>query len=415
MESPPVVDHSPTAGGVATLPNQHIRSLISASQGPRPLSNVFTYQTSRTRFSPFVRSTTRSITISSRDEGAADSKDDERKPAPRNIRNTGRSCNSDEIPPLLGRTVLDLDSTLSRTTQSGDSTISSAPLTRAARRRRNSSNGIAPPAKRRAVASKEDKPASLKSDPDESSSTCCICMSHPDVTEVATIDGCDHKFCFNCIEKWSDRENTCPLCKNRFNRINRVMRGKGKRKKGQKGTKKVKQRDQRADLNPNNGFDSLLANISGTAFQNPIARLIFSGLPSSMDLVPQRRDGRVSRYRNAPSHIEEALYSDNDEGSDGEGSGYQSFVDTMRRVSARSGGDLLGAYPILAGSLRGRPLRSVMFPTTAMAAPVPSRVTRSYAANADDVNAGGTADNALEIVDDSDDEVEVVDVVGRSI
>eukprot|EP00546_Thalassionema_frauenfeldii_P018087 CAMPEP_0178901150 /NCGR_PEP_ID=MMETSP0786-20121207/3858_1 /TAXON_ID=186022 /ORGANISM="Thalassionema frauenfeldii, Strain CCMP 1798" /LENGTH=397 /DNA_ID=CAMNT_0020572211 /DNA_START=691 /DNA_END=1884 /DNA_ORIENTATION=+ len=397
------------------MPTQHIRSLISASQGPRPLSNVFTYQASRTRFSPFVRSTTRSITIASREEGATDSKDDERKPSARNIRNTARSCSSEDIPQLLGRTMRELDSTLSPLTNDSTATPS-APLTRAARRRRIASIATSPPAKKRAVASKEDKPVSLKLDPDESSQNCCICMSVPDAGELAAIDGCEHKFCFNCIEKWSDRENTCPLCKNRFNRINRVNRGKGKRKKGQKGTKKVKQRDQRADLNPNSGFDSLLANISGTAFQNPIARLIFSGLPSSMDLVPQRREGRVARFRNASSHLEDALYSDNEEGSDGEGSGYQSFVDTMRRVSARSGGDILGAYPILNnGSLRGRPLRSVMFPTAAMAGPVPTRVTRSYAANADDVDAGGTADNALEIVDDSDDEVEVVDVTGRSI
>lgn len=233
-------------------------------------------------------------------------------------------------------------------------------------------------------------------------------MCDPDAGELANIDGCDHKFCFSCIEKWSERENTCPLCKNRFNRINRVM--KGKRKKGIKGTKKVKQRDQRADLNNNNGFDNLLANISSGQFQNPIARLIFSGLPA-VGSVSQRQHGRASRFRNTATQIEEALYSDNDNGSDGEGSGYQTFVESMRR----DGGEILGAYhPIIDGSLRSRPLRS-LYPASMMAA-VPSQASRSYATNAHDANAGGTADNALEIVDDSDDdEVEVLDVVGRSV
>jgi hypothetical protein len=50
-----------------------------------------------------------------------------------------------------------------------------------------------------------------------------------------------------------------------------------------------------------------------------------------------------------------------------------------------------------------------------MAAAAPQRYIRSYATNGHDVDAGDTAANALEIEDDSDDEVEVVDVRQRDV
>ena len=32
--------------------------------------------------------------------------------------------------------------------------------------------------------------------------------------KIASIDCCEHKFCFQCIDDWtSKRENSCPLCK----------------------------------------------------------------------------------------------------------------------------------------------------------------------------------------------------------
>lgn len=75
--------------------------------------------------------------------------------------------------------------------------------------------------------------------------TCCICMSDVEPLDLAHINGCEHRFCFVCIEKWAARENSCPLCKQRFTKIDRVNK---KKKKGSKNTKKVKQRDQRTDL-----------------------------------------------------------------------------------------------------------------------------------------------------------------------
>ena len=84
------------------------------------------------------------------------------------------------------------------------------------------------------------QPAAKK--PDTSSEgedfTCAICLdAPPSMTDVASISGCSHKFCFDCIDKWALTENKCPCCKARFNKIDRVVpltltperRGKRKR------------------------------------------------------------------------------------------------------------------------------------------------------------------------------------------
>jgi len=85
----------------------------------------------------------------------------------------------------------------------------------------------------------DSKPAAVEA--------CCICLGDVEPNDLAKIDGCGHRFCFGCIEKWAERENTCPLCKARFTKIERVNK---KRKKGTKNTKRVKRRDQRSDVVP---------------------------------------------------------------------------------------------------------------------------------------------------------------------
>jgi hypothetical protein len=88
-------------------------------------------------------------------------------------------------------------------------------------------------------------------------------MCPPEESEEATISGCDHVFCFDCIGKWADRENTCPLCKSRFTSINRVH--KVKRKKGEKripNSRRVRARDQRADLLSGPAIEAMLASIA---------------------------------------------------------------------------------------------------------------------------------------------------------
>ncbi len=60
--------------------------------------------------------------------------------------------------------------------------------------------------------------------------TCCICMGESkelktcvkDCVCTTTLhDGskkkiCKHSFCFKCIKRWSDEQNTCPLCRKTF-------------------------------------------------------------------------------------------------------------------------------------------------------------------------------------------------------
>ena len=49
---------------------------------------------------------------------------------------------------------------------------------------------------------------------------CTICMNKMDKKTIATINGCTHKFCFDCIHKWAtDYKNQCPNCKTKFNKI----------------------------------------------------------------------------------------------------------------------------------------------------------------------------------------------------
>ncbi|CAG9329354.1 unnamed protein product [Blepharisma stoltei] len=49
---------------------------------------------------------------------------------------------------------------------------------------------------------------------------CGICLNP--IEFQGKLDCCKHPFCFDCIERWSETENTCPLCKLRFTSITRV-------------------------------------------------------------------------------------------------------------------------------------------------------------------------------------------------
>ena len=109
------------------------------------------------------------------------------------------------------------------------------------------------------------KPSSIFS----KTATCCICLEVPTEEELSAIDGCDHPYCFTCIDTWANRENTCPLCKSRFTKIDKVNFKSSKRKRGGvesgasemsslgRKSKKVRTRNQRADINVNNPLQGL--------------------------------------------------------------------------------------------------------------------------------------------------------------
>jgi hypothetical protein len=241
---------------------------------------------------------------------------------------------------------------------------------------------------------KEDNSDKKPSPPE----TCCICMCEMGTDDLAGISGCEHHFCFGCIEKWAERENTCPLCKNRFNKIDRINK---KKKKGQKNTKKVKQRDQRSDLVPGaalEGLEGLLGRLleesqlrvpghssyltelfstANFASRNPpsIARLIFSGI-GNLDF--NSLHGPSAHFSRRPRV---ALRGQDD--SDDEDSPLSSFLRAFHG--------------------HGVPLMQVVQPVT-----FSTRMAgRSFASNGNDRNAGTGAENPLRIDDSDDDEVEV--------
>eukprot|EP00753_Platysulcus_tardus_P008357 PLAT15916.1.p1 GENE.PLAT15916.1~~PLAT15916.1.p1 ORF type:complete len:437 (+),score=143.20 PLAT15916.1:137-1447(+) len=60
------------------------------------------------------------------------------------------------------------------------------------------------------------------------STTCTICLD--DVAGDAAELPCAHQFCYDCIRRWSQQSNSCPLCKRRFRRLRRMtLRGDGRR------------------------------------------------------------------------------------------------------------------------------------------------------------------------------------------
>ena len=49
---------------------------------------------------------------------------------------------------------------------------------------------------------------------------CAICLCK--VSNKATIDGCLHYFCFDCIKNWTKNSNNCPLCRRHIKVIRRI-------------------------------------------------------------------------------------------------------------------------------------------------------------------------------------------------
>lgn len=82
------------------------------------------------------------------------------------------------------------------------------------------------------VSSSNKKPKQSPRDkspkPDEArgSPWCSICMNQPGRFQVSAIDSCVHEFCFDCISTWSQTENSCPLCKQRFTQVSRVHKAR---------------------------------------------------------------------------------------------------------------------------------------------------------------------------------------------
>jgi hypothetical protein len=59
----------------------------------------------------------------------------------------------------------------------------------------------------------------IEDDKDEED-PCCICLDSIKVR--GKLDCCDHRYCFDCIKRWSKETNQCPQCKKRFNQLEKI-------------------------------------------------------------------------------------------------------------------------------------------------------------------------------------------------
>ena len=48
---------------------------------------------------------------------------------------------------------------------------------------------------------------------------CPICYECPNLEDITSICGCKHQFCFECIDRWGQNKNTCPLCNGVFTKV----------------------------------------------------------------------------------------------------------------------------------------------------------------------------------------------------
>lgn len=260
---------------------------------------------------------------------------------------------------------------------------------------------------------------------------CCICMGEPEHNELAMINSCEHRFCFDCIAKWGERENTCPLCKFRFTKISRVY--KAKRRHGVKAppnTKHVRERNQRSDLVSGAALEAMLnsiaasnrASLGGSALGIPrVRRVVFSLDAGSGD---GRRVHFASRSttRRTALLLEEGMIESDQDSADEFMSLPANFNELMRQTmnlsrlrdsrsrSRRSA--FVPSHPLGGGWMVPPP--PAMYGLFQQRSP-PPLPQRSYAVNVNDSSAGRVAENPIEIDDsDDDDVVEVIPSVSSS-
>lgn len=66
---------------------------------------------------------------------------------------------------------------------------------------------------------KRRKSGDIQEDEEQVFEDCPICLEKQDSTTTAKLDCCQHTFCFDCIKKWGEKSNECPVCRRRYHRI----------------------------------------------------------------------------------------------------------------------------------------------------------------------------------------------------
>jgi len=241
--------------------------------------------------------------------------------------------------------------------------------------------------KRKAAPSPSDPPTASVED-----RNCPICLTQPNIADLSTIDGCKHTFCWDCIEKWSEQENSCPLCKARFTRINRVHK-KRKRTKDEiaakmpvsKNTKTVKRRNQTADYGRIPLTDYIQDN-------NPYGQLSFfrtlltQGAASNLNPASSLSTERISSTASFDS--DDLLFSDDDD--------------------SYSSGRIFPSFLLQRNSLFG-PSHLRMTNNTRISVTTSNRFAyQGEGVSTSHALPGSTADTALEIDDSDDDDVMII-------
>eukprot|EP01103_Thecamoeba_quadrilineata_P013430 TRINITY_DN3730_c0_g1_i1.p1 TRINITY_DN3730_c0_g1~~TRINITY_DN3730_c0_g1_i1.p1 ORF type:complete len:247 (-),score=37.40 TRINITY_DN3730_c0_g1_i1:93-833(-) len=88
---------------------------------------------------------------------------------------------------------------------------------------------------------KEKNKSPAKAESLEEGPQCGICLDNISIRGI--IDICNHTFCFDCIHKWSDVSNTCPMCKARFKYITKKDVNNPNKKPKRNETVTVKRKD----------------------------------------------------------------------------------------------------------------------------------------------------------------------------
>jgi len=92
--------------------------------------------------------------------------------------------------------------------------ITSAQRRRVEENRKKAMQLLAVKKQRRALVTPENKHREESTEVE-----CAVCLSDVPTKDEASLDGCTHAFCFDCIKSWSDVTNSCPLCKAKFRKI----------------------------------------------------------------------------------------------------------------------------------------------------------------------------------------------------
>jgi len=239
---------------------------------------------------------------------------------------------------------------------------------------------------------------------------CCICLTPPLPVDLASVNGCDHVYCFDCIEKWGERENSCPLCKQRFTKIDRVNK-KPRRTKAEvaaklpvcKNTKTVRNRNQAADR-ARIPIQDLIANmdVPETAPSRNIFQLLFSSqLGLDISGLSHSPPGSQFQVESLPSDADEHnFFSEDDDSFDGD---FQSFIFGNR--SYHRGNITASAHRNPFSSNPNNPFSSISLQPSARHNPFSSISLQPPTIR------GTTPDTALEIHDSDDDDDDDVMII----